>query len=59
MEQKVKVEEWMNRFRAVGLDDGAMKKWHGLFEKENPEGHRSFLEWLGLPEDKIREIRQK
>jgi hypothetical protein len=59
MKQKVTVEEWVKRFRAIGLDDAAMQKWHELFEGENPEGHQSFLEWLGLPAEKIREIRQR
>jgi len=58
MENKMRLDEWVRRFRAVGLDDAAMKKWHGLFEKEDPEGHQSFLEWLSLPADKIAEIRQ-
>lgn len=56
---KVTVDEWVRRFRAIGLDDGAMRDWHRLFEKENPEGHQSFLEWLGLPAEKIAEIRQR
>lgn len=59
MKHKVTVEEWVKRFRAIGLDDAAMHKWHRLFESENPEGHQSFLEWLGLPPDRISEIRQK
>jgi len=58
MENKMRLDEWVRRFRAVGLDDAAMKKWHGLFEKEDPEGHQSFLEWLGIPSEKIAEIRQ-
>lgn len=59
MKHKVTVEEWVKRFRAIGLDEAAMQKWHELFEKENPEGHQSFLEWLGLPTEKIRAIRQQ
>lgn len=58
MKSKVTVDEWVARFRAIGLDEAAMRKWHKLFEKENPAGHQSFLEWLGLPEEKITEIRQ-
>jgi hypothetical protein len=58
MEHKVTVDEWVNRFRAIGLDEAAMHKWHRLFERENPEGHQSFLEWLGLPAEKIAEIRR-
>jgi len=56
---KVTVDEWVQRFKAIGLDEAAMRKWHGLFEDENPEGHRSFLEWLGLPPERIAEIRTK
>lgn len=55
----VSVEEWVARFKAIGLDQAAMEKWHKLFEQENPAGHQSFLEWLGLPTDKISEIRAK
>jgi len=58
MTNKITVNEWVKRFRAIGVDDTAMKKWHSLFEKENPEGHQSFLEWLGVPADKITEVRQ-
>ena len=57
MGRKVSVEEWVRRFRAVGLDDSAMKRWHELFEQEDPDGHQSFLEWLGLPADRIARIR--
>lgn len=59
MRQQVTVEEWVARFRAIGLDEAAMQKWHRLFEQENPEGHQSFLEWLGVPAEKITEIRKK
>ncbi len=59
MKQKVTVEEWVARFRAVGLDDAAMKHWHDLFERENPAGHQAFLEWLGLPAERITEIRTR
>lgn len=59
MKHQVTVDEWVKRFRAIGLDDAAMQQWHRLFEQENPEGHQSFLEWLGLPAAKISEIRRK
>lgn len=57
--QKISVASWVARFRAIGLDDAAMEKWHRLFERENPEAHQSFLEWLGLPAARIAEIRSK
>lgn len=59
MKSKVTVDEWVRRFRAIGLDDTAMQNWHQLFEMENPDGHQSFLEWLGLPAERITEIRKK
>jgi len=59
MEPTVTVEEWVARFKAIGLDQGAMEKWHRLFEQENPAGHQSFLEWLGLSADRISAIRAK
>ncbi len=59
MKRKVTAEEWVKRFQMIGLDETAMQNWHRLFEAENPEGHQSFLEWLGLPEGKIAEIRQR
>ena len=59
MGAQVSVEEWVARFKAIGLDQAAMEKWHRLFEQENPAGHQSFLEWLGLPANKIGEIRAK
>lgn len=59
MKHKVTVNEWVERFRAIGLDEATMMTWHRLFERENPEGHQSFLEWLGLPDERIAEIRQR
>lgn len=59
MKANVTVEEWVARFKAIGLDQAAMEKWHRLFEQENPDGHQSFLEWLGLSAEKISEIRGK
>lgn len=59
MKPKVTVEEWVARFKAIGLDQQAMEQWHHLFERENPAGHQSFLEWLGLSGDRIAEIRKK
>lgn len=59
MQRHVTVEEWVTRFRAIGLDEAEMQKWHRLFEQENPEGHQSFLEWLGIPAEKITQIRKK
>ena len=31
MKPTVTVEDWVKRFRAIGLDEAAMEKWHRLF----------------------------
>jgi hypothetical protein len=54
---KVTVEQWVELFREIGLNDTDMKKWHRLFEEKNPQGHQSFLEWLGLDAKRIKEVR--
>lgn len=59
MKHSVKKDEWVKRFRDIGLDEAAMQNWHRLFERENPEGHQSFLQWLGLSAEQVTEIRQK
>jgi hypothetical protein len=59
MKSNVTVEEWVARFKAIGLDEAAMEKWHRLFERENPAGHQSFLEWLAIPAARISEIRAR
>jgi hypothetical protein len=58
-QQHVNVDQWVEMFRAIGLEEEGMHRWHGVFEKRFPHGHQSFLEWLGLPEDRIAEIREK
>jgi len=44
-------------FREIGLDEPAMKKWHKVFESKYPDGHQSFLEWLGVSATEIEKIR--
>lgn len=57
MQNQVKVKEWVDMFREIGLDEETMKKWHRTFESRHPEAHQSFLEWLGLPAVEVEEIR--
>ena len=55
----VTVDQWTELFRAIGLEDPEMHKWHTEFERRYPDGHQGFLEWLQLPDDRIAEIRRK
>ena len=55
----VTVDQWTELFRAAGLDDPQMHRWHTEFERRYPDGHQGFLEWLQLPAARIAEIRRK
>lgn len=57
MQSRVNKNDWIAMFKEVGMDEGAMKKWHRLFEARHPEGHADFLKWLGLPPDEIARVR--
>lgn len=56
-ENAMTVEQWTDAFRAIGLDDETMHRWHAVLEERHPQGHESFLRWLGLPAERIAEIR--
>lgn len=58
-ETNVTVEQWVEMFRAIGLKDEDMHQWHREFERRHPGGHESFLKWLGLPAERIAEIRRQ
>ncbi len=51
------VKSWVEVFEASGIDKPAQHRWHAEFERRYPEGHQSFLEWLGLDAERIRKIR--
>ena len=57
MKNQVSVKEWTAMYREIGLDEAKMKQWHQVFENRHPDGHQSFLEWLGLPPKRIDRIR--
>jgi len=57
MKKHVNKEEWVAMYKDIGLTSRKMKQWHQLFESRHPDGHQSFLEWLGIPQKEIDEIR--
>lgn len=59
MKAKVTVDQWVAMFEEIGLAQDKRQKWHRVFEARHPEAHQGFLEWLGLPAEKVAEIRQK
>jgi len=50
-------EKWVLLFKEIGLDEATMVRWHKEFESRYPDGHQSFLEWLNIGENEIRQIR--
>jgi hypothetical protein len=50
-------EKWVLLFKEIGLDEATMTRWHREFEARYPDGHQSFLEWLNIEANEIRQIR--
>ncbi|QYF93225.1 MerR family transcriptional regulator [Massilia sp. PAMC28688] len=42
----------------TSLNDAAMHRWHAVFERQNPDAHRTFLLSLGISESDVARIRQ-
>lgn len=52
-------EDWVALFQDIGLSKPDMERWHRLFEERHPDGHQAFLEWIQLPEEEIRSVRDR
>jgi MerR family transcriptional regulator, thiopeptide resistance regulator len=50
-------EKWVEVMRAAGFTGGDMHRWHAQFEKSAPGEHQEFLEFLHIPPDEVRSIR--
>ena len=48
---------WSRMFRAIGVTEKDMERWHAHFEQSTPEAHQDFLESLGLDETEVKRIR--
>ncbi|MBF0193397.1 MAG: hypothetical protein HQL71_02520 [Magnetococcales bacterium] len=53
------VEQFVEVFKEFGLTEAEMERWHKIFEKKFPDGHQSFLEWLGIEAKEIQNLRAK
>lgn len=43
----------------AGITEEQKQRLHAAFEKKHPQAHQAFLEWLGIPSEQVRQIRQK
>jgi len=51
-------DKWVKLLRASGFTDEDLARWHRDFERTDPQYHQRFLEFLGLPPDAIRTVRE-
>ncbi len=49
---------WVEMFRAAGLDEAAMRRWHREFEERAPQDHHAFLRALDISEKETLQIRK-
>ena len=43
---------------AAGFTRDDMHRWHAEFEKSAPQEHQEFLEFLHIPEQEVKSIRE-
>jgi len=51
-------ERWVRLLEAAGFSEEDMDRWHIDFERTAPESHQEFLEFLCIPVEEIRAIRE-
>jgi len=52
-------QRWSALLRSAGFTESDMRRWHGDFERNAPEDHQRFLEFLCIPDDEIAAIRAR
>ena len=50
--------KWVAIMRGAGFTDRDMGRWHAEFEASAPAEHQQFLEYLRIPADEIKRIRE-
>lgn len=56
--KNVTKDQFISLLDEAGINDEQKQRLHAAFEKQHPEAHQAFLEWLGLPSETVREIRE-
>ena len=51
-------EKWVAIMRRAGFSEPDMERWHQEFERAAPEEHQEFLEFLHIPAEEIKAIRE-
>jgi DNA-binding transcriptional MerR regulator len=50
-------QKWVEIMRAAGFSEEQMHRWHREFEKAAPAEHQEFLEFLHIPANEVKQIR--
>ena len=56
--QMMSKDKWVAIMRKAGLTEEQMHRWHAEFEKDAPDDHQAFLEYLRIEPAEISRIRQ-
>jgi MerR family transcriptional regulator, thiopeptide resistance regulator len=56
--EMVTKEKWVSVMQAAGFSDDQMHRWHKEFEKSAPAEHQEFLEFLHIPTEEVKKIRE-
>jgi DNA-binding transcriptional MerR regulator len=51
-------DKWISIMKKAGFSQDDMHRWHAEFEQSAPDEHQEFLEFLHIPPDEIRQIRE-
>ena len=51
-------EKWVSIMKATGFSEADMHRWHVEFERSAPDDHQQFLEFLHIPSEEVRSIRE-
>jgi hypothetical protein len=57
--KNVTKDQFVTLLNEAGISDAQKAQLHAAFEKRYPEAHQSFLEFLGVPAETVRDIRSK
>lgn len=52
-------QKWVSIMEGCGFSSEQMHRWHAEFERSAPEEHQEFLEFLHIPAEEIKTIREK
>lgn len=50
-------DRWVAIMKKAGFSEDDMHRWHAEFEASAPAEHQEFLEFLHIPPDEVRAIR--